>query len=78
MLKATRNKKKKHDKIVVLARSKLNSTETKISEALIGNEISHEHFTTITNEEKNYRELEESIRMMKTQRSNTEKNYLIG
>ena len=62
----------------MLARSKLNSTENKISEALIDNEISHEHFTTITNEEKNYRELEESIRMMKTQRSNTEKNYLIG
>ena len=62
----------------MLARSKLNSTENKISETLIDNEISHEHFTTITNEEKNYRELEESIRIMKTQRSNTEKNYLIG
>ena len=36
----------------MLARSKLNSTESKISEALINNEISHEDFTTILNEEK--------------------------
>ena len=41
-LKTIRNKKKKHNKIVMLARSKLNSTESKISEALINNEISHE------------------------------------
>ena len=38
-LKATRNKKKKRNKIAMLARSKLNSIETKISEALINNEF---------------------------------------
>ena len=43
-LKTTRNKKKKHNKIVMLARSKLNRIESKISEALINNEISHEDF----------------------------------
>ena len=59
------------------ARSKLNSTESKISEALINNEISHEDFTTILNEEKKYRELKESIRMMNSQRSNVEKISLI-
>ena len=37
----------------MLARSKLNSIESKISEALINNEISHEYFMTIINEEKN-------------------------
>ena len=42
VLKTTRNKKKKHNKIVMLARSKLNSIESKISETLINNEISHE------------------------------------
>ena len=67
LLKATRNKKKKHNKIVMLARSKLNSIESKRSEALINNQISHEDFITIINEEKNYRELKESIRMMKGQ-----------
>ena len=61
-------KKKKHNKIVILARSKLNSIEGKISEALINNEISHEDFMTIINEERNYRELKESIRMMKGQK----------
>ena len=77
LLKTTRNKKKKHNKIVMLARSKLNSIESKISEALINNEISHEDFMTIINEERKYRELKESIRMMNSQRSDTEKNYLI-
>ena len=42
----------------MLARSKLNSVESKISEALINNEISHEDFMTILNEEKKYRALE--------------------
>ena len=44
LLKATRNKKKKHNKIVMLARNKLNSIESKTSEALINNQISHEDF----------------------------------
>ena len=42
-------KKKKHNKIVMLARSKLNSIESKISKALMDNEISHESFETIIN-----------------------------
>ena len=44
-----------------------NSIESKISVALISNQISHEDFITIINEERNYRELKESIRMMKGQ-----------
>ena len=73
LLKTTRNKKKKHNKIVMLARSKLNSIESKISEALINNEISHEDFMAIINEEKKYRELKESIRMMNNEESDSEK-----
>ena len=61
----------------MLARSKLNSIESKISEALIKNEISHEDFLKILNEEKKYRELKESIRMMNSQRSDVEKISLI-
>ena len=53
LLKTTKNKNKKPNKTVMLARSKLNSRESKISEALINNEISHEDFMTIINEEKN-------------------------
>ena len=76
-LKTTRNKKKKHNKIVMLARSKLNSIESKISEALINNEISHEDFVTIINEEKKYHELKERIKMMNSERSDVEKVILI-
>ena len=75
-LKTIRNKKKKHNKIVMLARSKLNSIESKISKALTDNEISHEDFETIINEEKKYRELKENIRMMNSER-NGEKVSLI-
>ena len=75
-LKTTRNKKK-HNKIVMLARSKLNSIESKISEALINNEISHEDFVTIINEEKKYHELKERIKMMNSERSDVEKVILI-
>ena len=67
LLKTTRNNKKKHNKIVTLPRSKLNSIESKIFEALVSNQISHEDFMTIINEERNYRELKESIRMIKGQ-----------
>ena len=34
--------RRKNNKIITLIRSKLNSTESKISEALINNKISHE------------------------------------
>ena len=60
----------------MLARSKSNSIESKISEALIISEISHEDFMTIINEEENWK-LKESIRMMNGQRSDTEKCNLI-
>ena len=53
-LKATKNQEKRHNKIVMLARNRLNSIESKISETLINNQISHEDFITITNEERNY------------------------
>ena len=57
----------------MLARNKLSSIERKISEALINNEISHENFMTMINEEKKYRELKESIRMMNNEESDSEK-----
>ena len=61
----------------MLARSKLNSIESKIYEALINNEISHEDFMTIINEEKKYRELKESMKMVNSRRSDDEKINLI-
>ena len=67
MLKATQNEKTEHNETVILARSKLNSIERKMYEALINNEISHEDFTTIINEGKSFHELKK-IKMMKNQR----------
>ena len=55
----------------MLARSKLNSIEGKISKALINNQISHKDVITIINEEKNYRDLKESIRIIKGQEDKT-------
>ena len=77
MLKTTKSKNKKHNKIVMSARSKLNSIETKISEALIKSEIKHENFMTTINEENKCWELKESIRMRNSQRRDTEKVNLI-
>ena len=54
LLNITRNKKKKHDKILMLAKSKLNSIETLVSQALIDLEISHEEFVTILKERDKY------------------------
>ena len=45
----------------MLARSKLNSIESKISKALMGNEITHEHFEAIINEEKNIENLNKAL-----------------
>ena len=62
LLSITRNKKKKHDKILMLARSKLNSIETLISQALIDLEISHEEFVTSFSEKDKYEKMKENMR----------------
>ena len=55
LLNITRNKKKKHDKILMLAKSKLNSIETLVlSQALIDMETSHEEYIAILNEKDIY------------------------
>ena len=51
----TRNKKKKHDKILMLAKSKLHCIETLVWQALVDMEISHEEFITILKEKNNMR-----------------------
>ena len=50
LLKETRKKKKNHSKIIMLAKSKLNSIETLMSQALIDLDIIHGEFKTIVNE----------------------------
>ena len=62
LLNITRNKKKKHDKILMLAKSKLNSIETLISQALIDMNISHEGFITILKEKDKYEKMKDNLR----------------
>ena len=62
LLNITRNKKKKHDKILMLAKSKLNSIETLISQALTDMEISHEEFITILEEKDKYEKMKDNLR----------------
>ena len=75
LLMITRNKKKKHNKIVMLAKSKLSSIETLVSQALINFEISHEEFKTIVNENEKYEQMKEIVRNIKR---NDEKDELNG
>ena len=61
LLSTIRNKKKKHGKIFMLAKSKLNSNETLISQALINMEISREEIVTILKENDEYEKMKENL-----------------
>ena len=61
LLNITRNKKKKHNKILMLAKSKLNSIESLISQALNDMEISHKEFITILNEKDKYERMKYNL-----------------
>ena len=71
LLNITRKKKKKHDKIIMLAKSKLNSIETLISQALTDMDISHEECITILKEKDKYEKMKDNLR------SENEKSYEI-
>ena len=63
LLNITRKKKKKkHGKILILTKSKLNSIETLLSQALIDMEISHEEFVTILKEKDKYEKMKDNLR----------------
>ena len=55
-----KKKKKKNDKIVLLAKSKLNSIEVSISKALIDSIISHDKFVLVNNVQKEYDDMKKS------------------
>ena len=65
LLSIARNKKKKHDKILMLAKSKLNSIENLVSQALTHVEKSHEEFDTIMKEKKKYEKMKENVKSVK-------------
>ena len=66
LLNITRKRKRKHNKITALARSKLNIIENLISQALIDFEITHEEFSKIIYEKNNYEQIIDNIRSVKS------------
>ena len=62
LLKVTKKRKKKHNKIIVLAKSKLNTIDTLLSSSLNDSEISHEEFTNIITEKSTYENIKENIK----------------
>ena len=61
LLETTRNKKKMHDKIHMLAESKLNSIEKLVSKALSDMEISHKEFIIILDEKDKYERMKYKV-----------------
>ena len=67
LLNVTKKRKKKHNKIIVLAKNKLNMIGTLLSSALNDSEISHEEFTNTINEANIYENIKENIKELTTE-----------
>ena len=65
LLNLIRKKKKKHNNIVKLAKSKLNSIETLMPQTLIDLDISNAEFKTVVNKKEKYDQMKEKIRNTK-------------
>ena len=74
LLGITRNKKKKHDKILVLAKSRLDSIETLVSQALIDMETSHEEFNAIIREKQKCERMKKHARNVSEKQENMRLN----
>ena len=61
-----KKKKKKHDKMVLLAKTKLNSIKVLISKALIDSNISHDDYVVINNVLKEFDKMKKEIKNLKT------------
>ena len=73
LLKLTKKRKKKHNKIIVLAKNKLNTTDTFLSGALNDSEINHEEFSNIITEANIYENIKENIKELTTEPSSLER-----
>ena len=73
MLKLTKRRKKKHNKIIVLAKNILNTIDTLLSVALNDSEISHEEFSNIITEANIYENIKENIKELTTEPSSLER-----
>ena len=76
LLKLTKKRKKKHNKITVLAKNKLNMIDTLLSSALNDSKISHEEFTNIINEANIYENIKENIKELTIEPSSLKRTTL--
>ena len=76
LLKLTKKRKKKHNKIIVLANNKLNMIDTLLSSALNDSEISHEEFTNIITEANIYENIKENIKELTIEPSSLKRTTL--
>ena len=74
LLSITRNEKKTHDKILILAKNKLDSIETLVSQALIDMEINQEEFNPIIREKPKYERMKENLRNASEKQENMRLN----
>ena len=73
LLNVTKKRKKKHNKIIALAKNKLNTIDTLLSSALNDSEISHGEFTNIINEANIYENVKENIKELTIEPSSLER-----
>ena len=73
MLKVTKKRKKKHNKIIALAKNKLNTIDTLLSSALNDSEISHQKFSYIITEANIYESIKENIKELTAEPSSLER-----
>ena len=76
LLKLTKKRKQKHNKIILLAKNKLNMIDTLLSSALNDSEISHEEFTNIINEANIYENIKENIKELTIEPSSLKRTAL--
>ena len=77
LLKVTEKRKKKHNKIIALVKSKLNMIDTLLSSALNDSKISHEEFTNIITEKNIYENIKENIKELIAEPSEEEKSITL-
>ena len=73
LLKVTKKRKKKHNKIIALAKNKLNTIDTLLSSALHDSEISHKEFSNIITEANIYENIKENIKELTAEPSSLER-----
>ena len=73
LLKVAKKRKKKHNKIIALAKNKLNTIDTLLSSALNDSEISHEEFSNFITEANIYESIKQNIIELTAEPSTKEK-----